>query len=398
MVWFDFYQENELHENSSIRERIIIYLRTIGFKICILTLALATASLSTNFILNSDKFFEYAINIAHAASLIIIGLKAFVCYWYKNEFLEIFQELTVIFTTHQQETEKHKINSCLQDYHRIIKFYAGFFLTSPVPIVLNIIPYLVNRTVTITVNYWFPFNPYEDGNFFFAWLWMNWVAWMILFSLLGSDSLLYGLITVIAMEFDLLQDNLELINSMSKHERKLKVKHLIDRHNKLLDITEKLKNIYSSIFLFIFVITSMILCLVLFQLSTGPSIFDSLFLVSYVAIMGGEVLILCYFGQKLLDSSESIADGIYNCNWEYLDENSCKIDLIPIIVRAQKAKRLTAMNFADISLESFTSVSLFCKSLNCHFLQLIKIFYLKFQIITATISYFTLLNNVYDKK
>ena len=76
-----------------------------------------------------------------------------------------------------------------------------------------------------------------------------------------------------------------------------------------------------------------------------------------------QTCVLCYYsyGQKLMDSSVGVADEIYGCDWTDLDDNEFKKQMITVIIRAQKPMRLTAMGFADISLETFTTVKYFCR-------------------------------------
>lgn len=77
----------------------------------------------------------------------------------------------------------------------------------------------------------------------------------------------------------------------------------------------------------------------------------------YLGMVGGQCLLLCFYGQKILDRSGAVADGAFNCGWENFGDVSFNKQLILLIQRSHRTKRLTAMNFADISLATFTSVS-----------------------------------------
>ena len=101
----------------------------------------------------------------------------------------------------------------------------------------------------------------------------------------------------------------------------------------------------------------MTLCFAIFQLSTATDFYVYGFYICYLGIFGGQVLLLCFYGQKLIDSSVSIAEGAYQNEWETLGDNGYKKFLILTIAQAHKSKRLTAMNFAEISLQSFIKVS-----------------------------------------
>lgn len=100
------------------------------------------------------------------------------------------------------------------------------------------------------------------------------------------------------------------------------------------------------------------MCFVAFQLSPARNDFSTYtFYIPYLSMICGQILLLCVFGQNLKDSSEAVADGVYDSGWEDFADNDFKRQLVIIILRAQRPKRLTAMNFAEISLTSFTSVS-----------------------------------------
>lgn len=353
LVFLDFESKKEL---GDLKDKCIFFVRFIGIRICLLSYGLAIASHLTYFVVQEDKF-NNSISVSHAMTIFIIGFKVFKNFWHNEELVEIFDELSALSSSRVDESRNQKEKPYLIRFQRIIKLYAVSFLTVSVPSVLEIFPYLYNGTILMTVKYWYPFDPHRLEYYPLSWLWTNWVAWIDLIGLLASDSLLYGLITYVVMEFDILKASMENLGSVNHHERKTQMKNLIKRHKKLVKICERLQEIYSLTFFFIFVISSSILCFAVFQISTTSDITKFFFYISYIGMLGGQVLLLCFFGQKLINSSEAIANGIYSCSWETSRDNSYKKNVISIMLRAQKNTRLTALMFADISLESFTSVS-----------------------------------------
>lgn len=98
------------------------------------------------------------------------------------------------------------------------------------------------------------------------------------------------------------------------------------------------------------------MCFVAFMLSTAKDIEDYLFYVPYLGINILQVLMFCACGQKIIDASTAVGDGIYDCGWEDFDDISLKKQLVLMIQRAQNPKKLTAMGFNDVANECFTSV------------------------------------------
>jgi 7tm Odorant receptor len=172
-----------------------------------------------------------------------------------------------------------------------------------------------------------------------------------------SDSLLYALITMITMEFDILKDDLMNLKLPPKGDGLEIIRNFSDRHNKLLGLGEKLQNIFALSFFFSCTISSLVLCFVAFQLSRASDVSTYSLYVPYLSLMAGQILLLCFHGQKMINASQSVADGVYNCGWENFDDESFKRQLLLIIIRSQRPKKLTALNFADVTLGSFTSVN-----------------------------------------
>ena len=273
-------------------------------------------------------------------------------------------ELRALFSRTGQENVKHKVKGYLDVYHRIIKVYAVIFIVLFIPVATPAIPYLINGTMQLTVNYWFPFDAYKYATFPIALFWADLVGGSALILLMGADSLLFAMITVIAMEFDFLKDDMEDLKCVQKEERKTKLVDLVQRHSKLLELSSKLEDIYGLTFLVSFVISSLIMCFVAFQLSIAETNIGAyMFYIPYLGMIGGQILLLCWFGQKLINSSVAIADGVYDSEWTDIDDNDYKMQLLMIILRSQRTQKLTAMKFADVSLASFTTVKNFFKIL-----------------------------------
>ncbi|KAL7031973.1 hypothetical protein ACKWTF_007187 [Chironomus riparius] len=65
-----------------------------------------------------------------------------------------------------------------------------------------------------------------------------------------------------------------------------------------------------------------------------------------------QIFVQCFFAQRLIDSSTSIATSAYNSQW-YNSSVKTQRSIILIMIRAQKAQTVTAWKFFDVSLETF---------------------------------------------
>lgn len=354
-----FFEFKQIQKTASRKEKLVNFVKVVYFKFCVLTLCAAIASLLAFLAQNLDDFGNASSCIPNALSILVIAIRVSLTFSRKPALREVFRDLSELFASRLKGNrhQKLKVKDYLSGYNRLMKIYVCPVVTTLIPMVFAVLPYLFNGTMKLFVNYWYPFDPYRIETFPFAWMWVTWIAWHILVFLLASDSLLYALITVIVVEFEFLKTDFGNLRFIVKHERKEEFKRYIERHNKLLKICDKLQDIYSIIFFTSFAITSMVLCFVVFQISIDqPNVEVYWFYVSFLGIAGVQVWLLCLYGQKLIDASESMTDEIYSCGWETLSEIEFKKQFVLIMARTQKAQRLTALGFADISLETFAAV------------------------------------------
>lgn len=358
LVFFDF---NILFESASLKEKIFYHAKLVYFKFCVVAFAASIFLLVGHFHSNMDNFLVASSAIPNVVTVVMICLKALIVHLNKDAFRRIFIELAEVFNRRKDENQNYIVKSFLNEYNFYMKRYASLVALMFLPITFPIIPFLLFGKMELTVDYWFPFDAYRFKVFAFVLLGVDWHAYNCLIFLLAAGSLLYALISVISMEFEILKTDMKNFKLIVKHERAEKLTELINRHNQLLDISDKLQKIYSFSFLFSFGISSLIMCFVAFRLSTANNDLTIYgFYVPYLLMMTGQIMLLCLFGQKLINTSEAVAEGIYFCGWEDFADVSLKKQFILIMMRAQKAKKLTAMSFADISLRSLTTVSRHC--------------------------------------
>lgn len=359
LYWFRFlmFDFKPLSLDATMKEKLVHIARATYVKISLICLSIACVLMTAFTIVNSDDFVVSSRSVPNFVTMTLIGLKTYSTFLRKDAIWNVLQELKVIYEQ-VCANGNFKAKKYLEGYYFYVRMYAGTFLVLMVPIAFPVILFLHNGKMELSVTYWFPFDVFRPTIFPAVLVWTNFIAWSGTFYLLGCDSILYALITLISMEFD--ATNIELINIcyVTKSQRAMAMTSVIDRQNKLLELSDKLQNIYGLTFFFSFFISSIILCFVVFQLSIASENILSTysFFVPYLGIVVGQILLLCVYGQKLIESSGSLGDGAYNCGWESFDDVALKKQLILIIMKARKAQSFSAMGFADISLPSFTTV------------------------------------------
>jgi odorant receptor len=355
LLQFDFEPQNE---KATFKAKLVYNVKLNFVRFSLFCLLLGIASLVIIIVERIDNFFLAIKSAPDVAAVVQIALKTFTTFLQKSKLRAIMKDLKNIFERRAGENQKYRVKSYLSSYYGYMKLYSIIFVSLSLPIAFPIFPFLWNGTMKLSVTYWFPFDEYQPKNYPFAYFFVVWMAWNWLLYLLATDSLLYSLIEIIAMEFDRLKFDLLELKSSPKHLRELKIQNISEIHQKLFELSDKVQSIYTVNFFFSFVISSLTMCFIAFQLSTAKEdlVEEYSFYGPYLGLVCGQVYLLCAFGQKLIDSSLSVADGVYHCGWEDLKDNSLKKLLVVILLRAQKPKTLTAMNFSDISLPTFTLV------------------------------------------
>ncbi|CRL01896.1 CLUMA_CG015586, isoform A [Clunio marinus] len=322
-------------------------------------------------ITEAKDFVTASFSIPNVTTVALIFMKTFITYYHKEKIWGICQELKAIFTRHEEsQIKKNLIQAYFSEYILEIRIYGCICVFVFVPIAFPIYKYIAYGTMEFTVDYWFPFDEYNPRLYPIALLFIVFVCYHFLTYLLATDAILFVIMKILAMEFHILRIDFENLKLIKSDELKNKLESLINHHQKLLDCGDDLQDIYELMFFYNFGISALILCVLAFQLLFANDANAYTFVISYFLLIAGQAFILCLNGQKVADNSMKVAEGAYFNGWEDFHCNKIMKQNFFIILRSQRAKQLTAMGFADISLSSFA------------------------QIITTTWSYFSLLKRV----
>ena len=359
LIQFDL---QPLSESATLRMKVKYFARKCLQLLCLLICIFVPLQFIAFGVVHSDNLDFVVQAISDASATILVALKGVTIMLHKNDIRIIIEELKIFHENRSKGIKDLKKRKYLDEFNRVVKFCIGNFICINLMFIFMWFPYLLAGKVIYVLNLWFPFDEYRLELFPFAQIWFQFIGFLLNSIFITSNLLLHSLITVISMEFDCLKNNLNFVlKSNSKDERIFKMKSFIEHHNKLFELCNKLQQIFEPICLYNCVTSSVIMCIVSFHIlfyATGLAMY--MFNYLYFIMFSGQIWLLCYFGQKLIDSSIAIADGIYDQDWMDLDDNEFKKYFVIIILRAQRPMRLTAMGFADISLQTFATVSHFC--------------------------------------
>lgn len=154
------------------------------------------------------------------------------------------------------------------------------------------------------------------------------------FAKVGVDSLFFGACLNICTHFEILRESFD-----GDKEK------FIKKHRSILELAEELNRLYKPVVFAQFLISSMLLCVIGFQLVMLDNFIGRV----VVAIFGFAIIIQLFIyafgGQLIVDKSSSVAEHIYGTDKEF----------IVIIARSQNAAVIKS-GFYQANLPTFSAI------------------------------------------
>ncbi|KAG5666638.1 hypothetical protein PVAND_014654 [Polypedilum vanderplanki] len=184
-----------------------------------------------------------------------------------------------------------------------------------------------------------------------------WVLFIGMCIINATDLLFACLVHLLSMEFDNLAQSISDIDwdnddDEGEEEAFKELKLLVTIHQELCEIASKLHKIFSFLMLVNIFTSIFAICIVTFLAISG---INNYFLVKFSVPLVGmfmQIFLHCFFGDRLIESSSKVANGVYNSGWYKANPKYRKMALI-IMVRAQRKQKIQAWKFADINLKTY---------------------------------------------
>jgi gustatory receptor len=267
------------------------------------------------------------------------------------------ETLNELFPKTKEEQTIFKVDKYLKGYKRIEKAvafsFAGVTFNFIVLKILKLVVFGVWYDRKLLGDNWFPFDKYDPSGYNVAIAWQSFGSILFVGGLLGSDLTLYCLVSLIAMQFDILAMKLEKFQA---NDDKEEFNELIKEHGKLLKMSNDLEEIFTPSILFNFTFSSILICLVGYLVSIAIT---ADFAMKFAGLLVGallQVLSLCNCGQKLTTAAEKVEFSAYGCDWSS-NQKKMKTLLVMTMQRSQKQTLLTAFKFSAVNYQAFTAVN-----------------------------------------
>ncbi|XP_053663999.1 odorant receptor 4-like [Anopheles marshallii] len=228
----------------------------------------------------------------------------------------------------------------------------------------------------LSFNIWWPFDVFAGAKYF----WFVYPLYVVIGFIgiiihMAFDCLFCILAAHLCMHFRILEHNLALAAALTDREANdeeasiARLQDAVINHQNLIGCGVFMQNVFGNTLFVNFFGSSIIICIQMFMITTV----SGYMLVKFVLFMLCfliELLMLCVYGEDIIESSGALINAAYGCQW-YEESKPFQRTVLQIIHRSQQPVLLTAWKIWPIKMNTFS------------------------RILQASWSYFTLLKTVY---
>nr|QKN21470.1 odorant receptor [Zeugodacus tau] len=245
----------------------------------------------------------------------------------------------------------------------------------------------------------FPYDANHGWRYALTYLFTAWAGVCVVTTLFAEDSLFGFFTTYTCGQFRILHMQIDNIIPDSyaatragrgteadfQRESVRRLDRIAGKHCVLFNFVRSMEEFFSPILLVNFLISTILICMVGFQLVTGKNMFigDYVKFLVYILSSLSQLFVLCWNGDNIIQNSLEMANHLYACNWEcgvevaatnadnkrtdeqvkmaaptvyYTTNNAFRKKLQFMIMRSQRQTCITALKFSVLSLSSFSGL------------------------------------------
>ncbi|XP_058123096.1 odorant receptor 4-like [Anopheles ziemanni] len=225
----------------------------------------------------------------------------------------------------------------------------------------------------LAFNIWWPFDVFAGTQYF----WFSYPLYVIIgfngiIIHMAFDCLFCILAAHLCLHFRILKLNIENVADECEEARAANERRLQDaivQHQDLIGCSAFLQDVFGVVLFLNLLGSSIIICIQAFMITTVSG-YTLIKFVLFMLCFLIELLMLCAYGEDIVQSSGAVADATYNCKW-YEESRLFKTSILQILHTAQKPIVVTAWKIWPVQMVTFRGI------------------------LQASWSYFTLLKTVY---
>ncbi|EDW75532.1 uncharacterized protein Dwil_GK23908 [Drosophila willistoni] len=311
------------------------------------------------------------------ASSILSLLKMCCIWWYREELKFLIQRVRVL--TEEQRSER-KLNYKKKSYTLVTRLttlllFCGF-CTSTSYSVRHLLDNMLRKAHGKEWIYETPFKMMFPDPLLrlplypFIYMLVHWHGYITVVCFVGADGFFLGFCLYLTVLLQSLRDDVtdllhikNILNIPTKKEEERIVKQmerLVDRHNEIAELTERLSGVMVEITLGHFVTSSLIIGTSVIDMLLFSGVGIIVYLV-YTCAVGTEIYLYCLGGTCIMEACSDLAHSTFSSHWYGHNVRIQKMTLL-MIARAQRVLTIKIPFFSP-SLETLTSILRFTGSL-----------------------------------
>ncbi|CAH0397525.1 unnamed protein product [Chilo suppressalis] len=247
----------------------------------------------------------------------------------------------------------------------VLLYILGLALFAIGPVILTCVLYNSSGKLVMQLPFlsWYPFDETDIRYWPIAYLHQLWAGFIDATSVHGSDSFYSLSCTFLQIQFKTLQYDIEQIvpeatniNTPELYENfRKRLMPVVMRHQELIRCVNILEVIYSKSNLCIIAVSSIVICVSAFNLTTIDGFIWKTIFLAFLSMWLLQVFSLCYYSNLISLSSAEISNAVCNSLWYKANAQVMK-DLLFVLKRAQKPCKLTAWGYSDLNLAVFNKI------------------------------------------
>ncbi|XP_028031983.1 odorant receptor 67c-like [Bombyx mandarina] len=274
-------------------------------------------------------------------------IKSFNMVRYRPVYENLIDEIGGMWPDGAVGEEEHKIiSSALKQINFVVKgyYYCNHYLLVSFlcPPFFQRIKGFLGREWEMMLHffYWLPFNPNQPVYFEILLTIQTWHAIIVIWLNMSGDLLFCLFLSHITTQLDLLsvrikklvlvsvdrqlpdhfplgmlsKDTERLSAEQEIKEQQQELAEIVKRHHALIRLSKDVEDMYSFSLLVNFLNSSIFICFCGFC-SVVVEKWNETAYKSFLLTTLSQIWFLCWYGQKLLDSSEGVSDALYKCGW-----------------------------------------------------------------------------------
>nr|CBW30747.1 odorant receptor [Drosophila pseudoobscura pseudoobscura]CBW30753.1 odorant receptor [Drosophila pseudoobscura pseudoobscura] len=297
---------------------------------------------------------------------LVSDFKQFAMAYYKGTLVRLLDELEEMHPKTLERQRAYRMPDFERTMKRVISIFTflclaytttfSFYPALKASVKFNLLGYeTFDRNFGFLI--WFPFDATSSNLVYWIVYWdIAHGAYLAGIAFLCADLLLIVVITQICMHFDYVSRRLEEHPCEPGRDRE-NIEFLVwivRYHNKCLTLCEHVNNLYSFSLLLNFLMASMQICFIAFQVTESTVEVIIIYCIFLMTSMV-QVFLVCYYGDTLIATSLRVGDAAYNQKWFQCSKTYCQM-LKMLIMRSQRPASIRPPTFPPISLVTYMKV------------------------------------------